>query len=259
MKSLEFATDALVMTGVSVLEHHPDRIVQRTPSEPDFWFGNRVLFLKPPSNAEVALAQFHADLPEARHICISWDVPGLDPAPVSALFAGTGLEVEVGDTLTLSGPLQRVPVPEGIELRAFGPEDWAKSDEIAIAIARDEGRDYEGYAAYLARRAATRRDQIAAGLGQWFGAFDNDLLVGDMGIFFNESLIRYQHVQTRASHRGRGICSSLLVHALDWAGARAPEATPVIVADSGSAAGRLYRRAGFTQAETAVSAVRPPA
>lgn len=110
----------------------------------------------------------------------------------------------------------------------------------------------------FARKTNARQVQIAKGLGQWFGAFDGDRLVGDMGIFHDEKLMRYQSVQTHEDYRRRGICSSLLCASLDWAKARAPDALPVIVAHADSDAGRLYRRAGFELAETTMSVYRPP-
>jgi ribosomal protein S18 acetylase RimI-like enzyme len=258
MKALEFETDLLVAAGRCEIERHPDRVIQRSPAEPDFWFGNRVIFTEPPGAAAPLIAQFHADLPHARHICIGWDIPDLPRADVEAVFAGSGLAVEQGDVLTLAGPVTRAAPPEGIVLRELRPGEEAQSIEIALADRAETAIPEAEYRAYLERRWATRRGQIAAGLGQWYGAFDGALLVGDMGVFHNARLIRYQSVQTRASHRRRGICTALLGHALEAARARAPEATAVIVADTGSAAGRLYRRAGFRLAETTVSAVRPP-
>ncbi len=258
MRSLELATDRLVMIGASTFERHPDRTVQRTPAEPNFWFGNRVIFDVPPDNAEAALAQFHSDLPEARHVCLSWDVPNLPLDEVDAVFEGHGLTIEQGDVLALKGPIRRSAAPEGIVLRPLGDADWIQSEDIGFADAQDGGMPLEGYRDYLVQRDATRRTQIASGLGQWFGAFEGDLLVGDMGIFHDAALIRYQSVQTRKSHRRRGICSALLCHALDWAQSCAPEAVPVIVADADSDAGRIYRKAGFVLAETIVSAYRGP-
>lgn len=256
MRSLELITDLLAMSGATEIEAHPDRIIQRTPDEPDFWFGNRLIFSDPPEDAAAAIAQFRADLPDVRHICIAWDIPNLPLGPVQALFEGSGLTVDQGDVLTLKGDLHRAPVPEGIVLRAFEPKDWAQSHDIAMEIARDEGMTMTGHRAYLEGRAKARKWQIEAGLAQWFGAFDGGLLVGDMGIVQSHTHIRYQVVQTRKSHRGRGIASALLGFALDWARARAPEALPVIVADAGSDAGRLYRRAGFAPTETTVIAWR---
>jgi len=258
MKVLEIATDLMVMGERSLCDDHPDRVVQRTPDEPNFWFGNRVIFKKAPTVAEAAIAQFHADFPEAEHICLCWDVPDLSLEAVTRLFEGTGIPVDQGDALTLAGPIRLPPPPEGVTLRAFErDEDWAQ--RIAIGMnSRSANVSEADYLSYIENHMAKRRDEIAAGRGQWFGAFEGDVLLGDMGIFHDAQLIRYQSVQTRESARRRGIASALLVFALDWAQARAPKALPVIVADAGSDAGRLYRRAGFALAQTSVAAYRGP-
>ena len=260
MKSLEFATDLLVLSGRTEVEGHSDRIIQRTPDEPHFWFGNRTIFRDAPRDISKLIAQFQADHPDARHICLSWDIPNLPLAEVEPVLAGRDLTVEQADTLTLTGALHRAPMPDGLTLRAFEHEkDWTQSEEIAFHQSLAEGYPEPGLRRFHAERTRQRQTQITKGLGQWFGAFDGDTLAGDMGIFHDDQLIRYQHVQTHPDYRRRGICSALLAHALDWAQARAPQATPVIVAEADSDAGRLYRRAGFALAETTISAYRAPA
>jgi GNAT superfamily N-acetyltransferase len=258
MNALEFTTDLLVQTGQYRLETHEDRYVQTTPDEPNFWFGNRVIFRTVLDDAKAHLDQFHADLPKARHVCISWDIPGLDRAQMAAMFDETGLTVEEADVLTLTGPLRRSAAPAGVTIRPFQtPSDWHQSEAIAKVHHIEDGLPEAGLDTYLAGHSATRRTLIAQGLGQWFGAFKGDTLVGDMGVFHDQRLIRYQSVQTHKDHRRQGICAALLCACLDWAISRAPDALPVIVANADSDAGRLYRRAGFALAETTISAYRP--
>lgn len=63
MNALEFTTDLLVQSGQYRLDAHLDRFVQITPSELNFWFGNRVIFRTVLDDAK---AQHIADgLPEA--------------------------------------------------------------------------------------------------------------------------------------------------------------------------------------------------
>lgn len=259
MKSLEFATDLMVQEGQTEIQRFDDRFVERTPKEPNFWFGNRVVFYQPPTSADDLIAQFHADIPEARHICISWDIPNLNLQSVKDVFGSTGLRVEAGDVLALRQDLRRAEAPKGIAIRPLvSTSDWQQSEAIGRADLLKDDVPEAGLDTYLANRTTARQEQIAKGLGQWFGAFDGDTLAGDMGIFNNDQLIRYQSVQTHESYRRRGICSALLCSSLDWARRRAPTAQPVIVAQADSDAGRLYRRAGFELAETTVSAYRPP-
>ncbi len=258
MKSLEFATDLLVQAGQTDITYYDDRIVQTTPDEPNFWFGNRVIFSDPPTDAALLIAQFHRDLPAARHVCIGWDIPDLPLEEVTRVFEGTGLRVEQGDTLALRGALRRAPVPEGAWIRSFSsPSDWRQSAAIAKVHHMKDGLPEAELETYLHNKSISRQAQIANGLGQWYGLFYGNRLAGDMGIFHDDRLIRYQSVQTHEAFRRRGICAALLCVCLDWARSRAPKALPVIVAQADSDAGRLYRRAGFELAETTISAYRP--
>lgn len=77
-----------------------------------------------------------------------------------------------------------------------------------------------------------------------------------MGMFHDAHIARYQSVETRATHRRRGICSALLRHCALWALGRAPEVQVVIVAEADTNAGRLYRSMGFAHAETIYGVVR---
>ncbi|MCK8463256.1 GNAT family N-acetyltransferase [Aliiroseovarius sp. S1339] len=259
MKALEFATDLMVQAGQCNVRNFPDRIVQTTPDEPNFWFGNRIVFFDPPTDAEQLIAQFHADLPNAEHICLGWDIPNLPCSVVEQVFEGADLRVEQSDTLALSGALNRVAVPDGVVIRPLVErDDWAQCEAIAKSDLINEGAPERGMDDYLRNKTRARQAQIAKGLGQWFGAFVGDRLAGDMGIFHDDTLIRYQSVQTHEDYRRRGICSALLCASLDWAKSRAPDAVAVIVAHADSDAGRLYRRGGFELAETTVSAYKPP-
>ncbi|WP_432448557.1 GNAT family N-acetyltransferase [Aliiroseovarius marinus] len=259
MNTLELATDFMVQSGQCNISHFDDRAVQTTPNEPNFWYGNRVIFRSPPRDPEALIAQFHKDVPQAKHVCIGWDIPNLSRDMVEALFEGSELSVEQADTLALRGALKRTEAPDGIDIRPFHAlSDWAQSEAIGRLDLLDDGAPEQGLDHFLSKRSDGRREQIAQGKGAWFGAFSGDVLVGDMGIFHDQTYIRYQSVQTHRGHRRRGICSALLCTALDWAQSRAVNALPVIVANADTQAGRLYRRAGFELAETTLSAYRPP-
>ncbi|MEO0931891.1 MAG: GNAT family N-acetyltransferase [Pseudomonadota bacterium] len=250
-RSIGLASDALVMRDQSVFEEYPNRIVMRTPDEPDYWHGNLVIMREAGDPTE-DIAWFARDFPDASHLTVVWDVPGLDPAPLASALPG--VEVATFDVLSLLGPVSDAPAPAGIELRPV--TDWDALLDLQLEAAKDEGYDLAAHKRYLRRRNTALRTQITADRGQWFGAFDGDLLVGTLGIFHDDSLARYQSVITRASHRRQGICAALLAHSGQWARNRAPHATLVIVAEAESNAGRLYRRAGFALTETLVDATR---
>lgn len=108
MRSLGLATDLLALDGLSRIERHPDRLVVRTLDQPDFWSGNIVTFLGPPTAPEAEAARFRADFPDAAHLRIAWDDPDLDIGPLHELWAALGAEVGADDVLAQEG---RPPPP----------------------------------------------------------------------------------------------------------------------------------------------------
>lgn len=258
MRSLGLATDLLAREGLSTVERHPDRLMVRTPDQPDFWFGNMMVVLGPPGDPGSEAALFRAGFPEARHLCIAWDAPDLDVAPLRPAWAALGAEIEEEDVLTREGPPPPRPVPPGYALREFDPgsdRDWAES--VRVSLASEEGREEDSHLPYLRRRVEGRRRQAAAGLLRWWGAFQGDDLVAQMGLVEGfvdgRPLARFQHVNTHPGHRRRGLCAALLAHV----GGAARSPTLVILADRGGDAGRLYRRAGFALRERLAGVLRP--
>lgn len=257
IKSLCIASDVLTQQGVSTLETYPDRFILRTASEPDYWFGNTVIFRTDQVEPDAQIAQFRADFPTAKHICLQWDAPGMTWQPGHDALRDMGFSIDDCDVLTLTGDVVRAPAPDGITLRPITTDaDWEQVIALQHDTGVEDGYDAVSHLPFVRGRCQSRRAQIADGLGQWMGAFDGDLLVADMGIFCDPRIARYQSVETRPSHRRRGICAALVAHTCDWATAHFPTATPVIVADRNGDPGRIYRRCGFQRTETLLSAVK---
>lgn len=258
IRTLGLASELMAMRGLSEVTDHGGYLVQRTASEPDYWVGNQIILRQANTQPDFAIAQFQAHFPHAGHIAIVWDIPNLDPAEIDPGFAAAGCKTDTSDVLTLQEPIATAEMPAGITVRPLaGDDDWAQSLEVQLEIGVEEGFELDRHNEYLMRRNHSRREQIAMGQGLWFGAFDGDRLVGQMGMFHDNSVARYQSVETRKSHRRRGICAGLLRHTCLWALDRAPQAVPVIIAEAGSDAGRLYRRMGFAQTEVLVGVLRP--
>lgn len=252
MRSLGLATDLLALEGVSRIERHPDRLVVRTPDQPDFWSGNMVIVLGPAAAPEAEMARFRADFPDAAHLRIAWDAPDLDIEPLREPWAALGGQVGADDVLAREGRPPPRPPPEGYAIRQFDPaedRDWAESLRVALAVGIGEGYEEASHLPFLRRRIEGRRQQAAAGSLRWWGVFQGDALAAQMGlvegVVGGRPLARFQDVETHPDHRRRGLCAALLAQV--GAAARAP--TLVIVAEPEGDAGRLYRRAGFAPVE----------
>lgn len=257
IRSDGIASDLLVDEGTQVVSHFDGYSVVRTPSQPDYWFGNCLIERTIPTSAAETIAKFKRVVDGADHICIQWDIADFDLGPMAADFEAAGLKVERSEFLALSGEMVTPPAPSDFEFRALQDADWDQSVDLQLAVDIElENRDPVQHRPYLERRMKARRSQIARGRGQWFGAFDGDLLVGDLGIFCDDRVARYQSVQTRATHRKRGVCSALLRMAHDWAKDRSPNARVLIAADADDTPRLLYRKVGFQPFETITAAMK---
>jgi GNAT superfamily N-acetyltransferase len=256
LRSLAMRSELLTLSGISHLTEHDDYLVQFTPTEPDFWMGNQLIMSDAKLSAPETFVIFETHFPDASHRSVVWDIPNLDPLKVREV-GDLGCMLDGFDTMTLQGSLRDAVMPDGMSVRALDAiDDWTKAEALQAEVGLEEGRDPKSYGPYLARRNAGRREQITKGIGQWFGAFEGDRIVAQLGMFHDDSIARYQSVETRATHRRRGICSALLRHAALWALGRAPNADVVIVAEADTDAGRLYRKMGFAHAETIYGIVR---
>lgn len=232
------------------IDDRGDHLVVTTPAEPTYHWGNFVLVTDPGTVDEAArwLATFEAVLPDARHRAV-----GLVAEPADRIaWPAVGLQLEREDVLaTSSGPEQRPPA-RGYRIGEIrGDEDWAQA-----AAAADQPTP--AHAEFARRRAATRRAIVERGRAAFFGAFADGALAASLGIVdCGAGIFRYQDVQTAPEHRRRGLASHLVGVAADWAAARGCRQW-VIIADTGSDAGRLYRSLGFDFVLRSSQAYRDP-
>ncbi|MEP6815128.1 MAG: GNAT family N-acetyltransferase [Marmoricola sp.] len=248
---------AVLRLGGAVVVEHADHIVVREPGNPRHHWGNFLLVTDGSAVDEAAhwLGRFAEEFPDAEHVAL-----GLVAEPAAGPWEGLGLTPETDDVLSTNRLPEQRPCPEGYTARAFTtPEDWAQ--HLARAV-RDNERTGEhertGYRAFMAARAATRRELTERGVGAWFGAFAGDDLVADLGIVdCGESTARYQSVGTDASHQKRGLAGHLIGLAAQWAEQRGCTRW-VIITEVVNPAGRLYRSLGFVPDVQNVQVYRAP-
>lgn len=224
-------------------------LVIRTPSNPDYRWGNFLIFDAPPQPGDLgrwdALFEREVGVPtRIRHKLFAWDTADGDNGVVDDfLEAGFELGGEVVMATDTLSPPQRYN--HEVEVRALQTDaDFA--EHIDLHVLCWEGRDDgAGYRAFYEARTDSYRRMIAAGLGSWFGAFLDGRLVADMGIFVEADLARYQSVVTHPDFRRRGICGTLLFEVGRFALETLEAKTLVIVADERGFAKNIYAAAGF--------------
>lgn len=261
LRSLGFRTDVMLlrMQG-SQIEDRGDRVVVRTPTNPDFYWGNFIVFPQPPTTAEAAvwLDEFAAEVPGAKHVAIGIDGTDGSTGDIGSLLAA-GCTLELGTVMTATAAtLQAPPRPHADAVcRPLADDaDWEQA--VALWAANNDSQEATAYQAFARTRLTSYREIQSRGQGTWFGAFVDGLLLSSLGIFAEDGVGRYQHVDTHPDHRGQGLAGTLVhragQHALDEMGV----STLVMVADPAYLAVRVYRSVGFRDQETQVQLQRSP-
>ena len=126
--------------------------------------------------------------------------------------------------------------------------DWAQALDIQVACSGPEFEE-AGYREYRQKQMDRYRKMAASGLGDWFGAFVDQQLVADLGLFHDQGVGRFQSVETHPDFRRRGIAGTLIHGAGRQAKAEYDLHTLVIVAEQASSPARLYESLGFQPRE----------
>ena len=88
-----------------------------------------------------------------------------------------------------------------------------------------------------------------AGKGFWFGAFSHGELIGDLGIYFEDHIARYQNIETHPRFRKKGVCATLVFQSQELLRNKTRMDTFVIHADPNYQAVRIYESLGFQPTE----------
>lgn len=252
-----WATDLAILehTG-SVVEEHTDHLLVRTPSNPDYHWGNFVLVTDEDAvdDAHRWTTTFRGAFPDADWVAIG--LPRMPPARDA--WAAQDVDLELDEVLSTRTLPRRTPLAPGYTVRRLAGPDW--DQDLARAVAENDRTREDDPASYLRftqGQLRDRRDLSARGLAAWFGAFADAALVADLGIIACASTARYQDVTTDEGHRRKGLASHLLGVAAQWAADGGCDQW-VIVAGATNPAGRVYRSLGFEPDTATVQAYRKP-
>lgn len=268
-RSLVWATDIDVLPADRVTVRRGGHLVVRSPSNPEHFSGNLVIFDEAPGPGDRArweetFAAEFADEPRVRHRTFCWDRTDGALGAVATEFEAAGYDLE--RTVGLLAAADEIrPHPRANRevttrpLRPDGdPEHWDAVVEIQVA-GRDPRLEEHAHRRFSRRRLDDLRALFSAGRGAWYVALLGDEVVGSCGVVVTDGRGRFQVVDTAASHRRRGICSRLVVeaahHAVETRGAE----RFVIAADAGYHALGIYESLGFRAVErVAAVCLLPP-
>jgi GNAT superfamily N-acetyltransferase len=253
VRSLGYRTDLIFAAFDGIVTDRGDHLVIRTPTNPTFFWGNFILFDRPPGAGdferwrEVFAREIGAP-PEVKHQVFGWDATRPDPGLVRP-FLSDGFRLESAAVLTADRRTLKPGSQAEVTVRPLvSDDDYTQSVENQVACREPEFTEQE-HRVFRRRQMDRYRSMRAAGRGSWFGAFAGKRLVADLGIFHDGAGGRFQAVQTHPDFRRRGVAARLIAESAAFALDEFDLDTLVIVSEAGSAAQRLYESLGFRVTE----------
>ena len=265
-KSLGIRTDLMIHRYEGIVEEHDDCVVLKTPTNLSYWWGNMLIMPQAPQAGDFERWEklFQEKLSaNFKHRVFSWDINPEDAMkPVRGEnrdFLANGFNHSDDEVLAAQqeGLIKPEFMAENLEVRPLvSPEDWAEALELNV-ICRDRQHKEASYREFRRKALANYQRMQADDLGAIFGGFIDGKLVADMGLFIENGLGRFQHVETHPDFRKRGIAGTMVHHISEWGFNKRDAETLVLVADPEGPAVKLYKRLGYDLQEINYSLVKP--
>jgi ribosomal protein S18 acetylase RimI-like enzyme len=269
-RSLVWATNIDVLEPGRRLERRDDHLVVRSPGNPEFYWGNFLLFDHEPGPGdgprwEALFEGAFGDEPRVRHRTFAWDTTDGRTGAADRELGDRGYELDnqVGLVAEAGALVPHPRASRDVEVRALDPagdeELWEAVLEVQVA-GREPGHEEESYRTFSRKRQAGLRELFRAGHGTWYAALDpgSGEVAGSLGIVVTGGRGRYQAVDTAAAHRRKGVASRLVVEASRLSTAAFGTERFVIVADADYHALGLYESLGFERRERVAGACLRP-
>ena len=256
VKSLGHKTSLELNRSSGEVKDHGNYLCIKTPSRPDFFWGNYLLLAQAPKKGDffelVKLYRSHFGDPNKQgFITITWDLS--DAKPSISEFQSNGFQLDTSKILVTDSVKPHSNMNNSIEIREYDPNQnidqyldvhydpkWSYgTDEEQRSFMISSLRDFSS----LPDNRQKKR----------IGAYINDKLVGDLGIFKVGNLIRFNNVSTHRDFRRLGVCRRLVFEASNL-GLTNPGATKLVMeADANYHAAKIYESLGFQHRETIYS------
>ncbi|MGE0764541.1 MAG: GNAT family N-acetyltransferase [Bdellovibrionales bacterium] len=248
LQSLGYRSE-LIFTGFDgLVEDRGSYLVVRTLTNPNFFWGNLLIFDRPPRRGDcqewTRLFKREFTDPRIYHMTLAWDDLGGQIGDVDE-FTAQGFGLEDKAVLSAQSVVRPQKFNRDLEVRPLSTQkEWQQMWRLQVDCAHDNLPKVEWEKFYLSQ-GLRYQAMVKAGLGQWYGGFLNGKLVAGLGIFHREGVGRFQIVCTHPEFRRQGLCGTLVYRSAQHAIEQMEVRDLVMCADPGYYAIKVYESVGF--------------
>ncbi|MCG3208814.1 MAG: hypothetical protein FOGNACKC_02426 [Anaerolineae bacterium] len=257
VRSLGYRTDLIFPAFDGEIIDRGDYLVILTPDNPTFHWGNFLLLSNPPGPGDLVNWKtiFNEEIGSrlnVEHQAFAWDTVTGELGQVKP-FLDDGFNLIQSVVLTTDRVNPPPKYNHEIVVRPLtSAGEWEQAFQNQI-VCRPPEFSLAGYQVFKQQQMERYRQMTRAGLGVWMGAFLEEQLVADLGVFVTGKIGRFQQVGTHPDYRRRGICGTLVYQASRYALEYLAINTLVMVADENYHAAKIYESLGFKPTERQVS------
>ncbi len=253
LKSLGYRSEHIFTDFDGLVEDRGDYLVVRTLTNPNYFWGNLVIFNRAPTRADFKkwIATFKKEFTDERiyHVTLAWDEGRVGDA---SAFIENGYELEVKAVLSATqSNLKKPPrLNPALEVRPLvSKDDWEQSFHLQVNSAHDN-LSQEEWEKFYRSQSARYQAMSLKGLGNWYGGFLDGRLACSLGIFHRAgehetNIGRFQIVVTAPEYRRQGLCGTLVYKAAEHVFDTTEVDTLVMCADPDYHAIQIYESVGF--------------
>ncbi len=258
IKSLGIKTDLHIKKFSGNVIDRGDYLVVHTPSNTGYWFGNYIIFDKPPAKLDFdrwrqIFKKEIYDKNRSEHMLFSWDTITGEQGDISE-FNKNGFTLEE-DVLLSTTKVNKPPhYNKDISIRILKTdEDWEVSfDNQILCRGESIGESFADHKIFKRKQLAQYRQMCEEGLCEWYGVFIKDQMAADMGVFLVDRVGNFQDVGTAPAFRRQGICGTAVYEISKDLFESNKVDTMMMTADENYHAARIYESVGFKPSEKSV-------
>ncbi len=263
IKSLGIKTDLHINKFSGDVIDRGDYLVVYTPSNPGYWFGNYIIFDKPPQKNDfqkwrgIFIKEIY-EKNKSEHMLFRWDTVTGEKGILTD-FRKNNFAMDEDVLLSATKINKPLHYNSDITIRILKTkDDWEMSIQNQILCNdKSTGESLADHEVFKRKQMHEYCLMCEQGLCKWYGVFIKDLMVADMGVFLVDGVGHFQDVGTAPEFRRRGICGTAIYEISNALLDSKKINTMMMTADENYHAARIYESVGFKPSERSVCLLNP--